>query len=476
MSSVEEVSSTRRLPHRVGWGRKRLSMTMSKDVWRDPRLPPSLKQPPVVQIARWLRDPIGLLDECRAKFGDAFTFRFPQTPPIAILSDPDAVKTIFTGDPEQLRAGEANVVLEPLMGTDSLLLLDGQRHLRERRLMMPPFHGERMQAYGRTMRDVTRSSLARWPRGAPIRFHDRAQSITLDVILRTVFGASERATELRGALSTLISISSSPILLLPVFQVAMGVLTPWARIVRQLEEVDRLILAQIEARRAAAARGEHGDDVLGMLLAARHEDGSPMSAKELRDEMVTLLVAGHETTATSLAWMFHWLSILPDVQARARDEVRRVAGPDGLVAPERVAELTYLDGVVKETLRLNPVVPLVARVLHEDTSIGGRVLPRGAVAAPSIFVTHRRKDHWPDPERFDPMRFVDKKVSPYAFFPFGGGTRRCLGMAFALYEMKMVAATILASLEVLPAPGYTMRLVRRSITFAPSDGAPLVFR
>ncbi len=405
-------------------------------------LPPGPKLPAILQLLHWIRRPIPFMEECTRRYGDCFTIRLLVAPTIVFFSDPDTVKEIFTGNTEQLRAGEANVVLKPLLGQHSLLLLDGARHLRERRLLMPSFHGERMQAYGEVMRAITDRSIERWPVGRPFPIHPQMQGITLDVILQ-----------------------------IPWLQTDLGPLSPWGRIVRLRGEIDEILFAQIARRRAAGRAGR--EDVLAMLIEARDETGQPMSDSELRDEMITLLVAGHETTATSLAWMFHRILQRPDVLEKLRTELRRVVG-SGPVAPHHVAELEYLDATIKETQRLNPIVPVVGRRLQTPTRLGGHDLPAGVTAAPCIYLTHRRPDLWPDPERFDPDRFLGKRTSPYQFFPFGGGVRYCLGAAFATYEMKVVLAQVLSRVVLRPAPGHTVHVVRRSITFAPSAGMPVV--
>ena len=436
-------------------------------------LPPGPKRPAILQLLHWIRRPIPFMEECTRRYGDCFTIRLLIAPTIVFFSDPDTVKEIFTGDAEQLRAGEANVVLKPLLGQHSLLLLDGARHLRERRLLMPPFHGERMQAYGEVMRAITDRSIERWPVGRPFPIHPQMQGITLDVILQTVFGLDEGAdlVRLRDRLTRLLSLGANPFMLIPWLQTDLGPLSPWGRIVRLRREIDEILFAQIARRRAAGRAGR--EDVLAMLIEARDETGQPMSDSELRDEMITLLVAGHETTATSLAWMFHRILQRPDVLDKLRTELRRVVG-SGPVAPHHVAELEYLDATIKETQRLNPIVPVVGRRLQAPTRLGGHDLPAGVTAAPCIYLTHRRPDLWPDPERFDPDRFLGKRTSPYQFFPFGGGVRYCLGAAFATYEMKVVLAQVLSRVVLRPAPGHTVHVVRRSITFAPSAGMPVV--
>ncbi len=393
--------------------------------------------------------------------------------PFVLVSDPEVVREVFTGPPEKLRAGEANVVLEPILGQSSVLLLDGPRHMRQRRLLLPPFHGQRMRAYGAIIRDATLRSLVRWPRGRAFAAHEHTQAITLDVILRAVFGVDD-ARPLRAldeVLAELLERIANPIWLLRPLQADFGPLSPGRQLARLLGRVDELLFALLRERRGQPCEGR--EDIVTMLLGARHEDGSPMSDTELRDELLTLLVAGHETTARSLAWTFHRLLEHPDALRAAVEEVDRVF-PDGAIDPDRVGELAYLEAVVKETLRLNPVVPLVGRRLQERMRFADLELPAGVVVVPSIYLTHRNPQVWPAPERFDPSRFLGAKVSPYAFFPFGGGVRRCIGMAFALYEMQVVLATVLSRVRIRRAPGAKVRLVRRSITFAPSDGMPLV--
>ncbi|MGH7962509.1 MAG: cytochrome P450 [Candidatus Binatia bacterium] len=437
-------------------------------------LPPGPKLPALLQVLRWIRQPIPFMEDCVRRYGDCFTLRFPGYPPVVFFTDPEAVKEIFTGDPEQLRAGQANAVLESLLGPHSLLLLDGARHRRQRRLMMPPFHGERIQLYGAVMREITDRSIESWPLGRPFPIHSQMQGITLDVILRTVFGIDEGAdlARLRDRLTHLLSIAAAhPLLQIPWLQIDLGPLTAWRRLMQVSREVDHILFAEFARRRATGHAGR--TDVLTMLLEARDETGQPMSDAELRDEMITLLLAGHETTATSLAWVFHRILQHPDVLEKLRAELRQVIG-SGPVTPQHLAKLEYLDATLKETQRLNPIIPLVGRRLQQPQRIGGRDLPAGAVAAPCIYLTHRRPDLWPDPERFAPERFLAKRPSPYEFFPFGGGVRHCLGAAFATYEMKIVIAQVLSRVALHAAPGYTVRIVHRTVTFAPSEGMPVV--
>jgi cytochrome P450 len=414
------------------------------------------------------------MEECARQFGDCFTVRFPIAGQrIVFFSDPVAIKEIFTGDAENFRAGEANAIVRPVLGNNSLLVLDAAQHSRERRLMMPPFHGERMQVYGEAMRDIADRSIDTWPTTTLFPIHTAMQGITLDVILRTVFGLDESDTlvQLRDRLMRLLSKATRPYLLLPWFQIDLGPYSPWGRQVRLKKEIDTLLFAIFAQRRGEGPVGRQ--DILTMLLEARDEDGQPLSDQHLRDEMLTLLIAGHETTATSLSWIFSRILTRPDVMAKLRAELQAVVGT-GPVTPKHINQLEYLDATIKETLRLNPIVPLVGRRLQTPTHIGGRDLPAGVVAAPCIYLTHRRSDLWPEPEQFNPDRFLGKKPTPYEFFPFGGGARYCLGAAFATYEMKIVLAEILLRTELHLAPGYTPRMIRRGITFAPSEGVPVV--
>jgi cytochrome P450 len=454
-------------------------------------LPPGPKTQPLWTMVRWLRTPLEMLDKLAAEYGTAFSLPVPRQPqPMVFFSDPAAVKEIWAGDPEDLRAGEANIILRAALGRSSLLLLDGAEHLRERRLMLPPFHGDRMRAYGAAMRDATLQQIAQWPVEKTFAIHESMQAVTLDVIMRTIFGVSDgpKLAPLRDALvrwTTLgtSSLGTAMLLLVPpeyavriqgAAKSGFGRFLPWASIVRAQQDTDQLIRDTIAQRRREGTAGR--EDVLSMLLEARDEHGELMTDDDLRDEMLTLLLAGHETTATTLAWALHHLLSDPTWLARIRAEVDEVVGVRGLVATEHLERLVLLDAAIKETLRLTPIIPLVGRRVARPTTIGNYHLPVGAVAAASIYLVHHRADLWPDPKRFDPSRFVGKKPDPTHYFPFGGGTRRCLGMAFAAYEMKVVLASILAHVDLAPAPNYRVRMVRRGVTLAPSGGMPVVVK
>jgi len=424
-------------------------------------LPPGPASPAIVQGLQYALRPARFFASCAQRFGEVFTLRMPVAPGIAVMfTNPEAIRQIFAGDDDELRGGEASAALRPLLGASSILALDGAPHERQRRLMMPPFHGERMLAYGDTMRAIADRAIERWPIGRPFPIHREMQAITLEVILRTVFGAEgARLDALRMLVQRFAHVATNVLWLWPPLQVDLGPLSPWGRVRRIRRELDAFLWAEFARRRAEGVEGR--DDVLSLLLAARDENGEPMSDAELCDQLMTLLFAGHDTTATSLAFALHNVLRHPEVLDRLRTELAQ-------------GRLEYVEATAKETLRLNPIVSEVGRVLSRPMRIGGWDLPAGVEASPCIYLTHRRPDLWPEPERFQPERFVGRRTSPYEFFPFGGGVRRCLGMAFALFEMKVVLAEILSRVELRLATGYRMQTVRRSITLAPSRGMPVV--
>jgi cytochrome P450 len=446
------------------------------------------KQLPLVNMVRWLHSPLQMLDALSARYGTVFSLRLPRRrKPMVFFAEPTAVRDLWTGDPEVLHAGEAAEILRPVLGENSLLLLDGERHLRERRLLLPPFHGDRMRAYGEVMRDVTQEAVADWPLGRAFPVHASMQAITLEVIMRAIFGveqedrlASRSDALVRWATVGTTRLGNALLLLTPPEHAArirdlatrgLGRFLPWAPITRAQLHTNARIRELIVTRRREGTVGRQ--DVLSMLIEARDEQGRPMTDDELHDEMLTLLIAGHETTATTLAWTLHYLVQHPAHLARVVAEVRDVVA-DGPVRPDHGDRLVWLDAAIKETLRLMPIIPLVGRVLARPMRIGGIELPAGVAAVAAIYLVHRRADLWPEPTRWNPERFVGKKPDPTHYFPFGGGARRCLGMAFASYEMKIVLATILAQLDLAAATGERIRLVRRGITIAPSGGMPIV--
>jgi len=421
-------------------------------------LPPGSKAPAPLQAARYVRDPLGFLSGYRKRFGDVFTVRFPFFGRIFYVASPELVKAVFTGSPAVFHAGEANAtMLEPALGPNSVLTLDDEPHMRQRKLLLPPFHGGRVRRYGELIEEVTRRDMETWPVREAFSLRTHTQRITLTVILRAVFGIEDearinRATRLIDRFSDRVT----TIVRFPILRRDLGPGSPWRRFVRARAELDAFIYEEIALRRAEAG-SEERDDVLSLLLRARHEDGSPMTDAELRDELVTVIGAGHETTATGLAWAMERLLRNPRALGLLRESLAAGRGD-------------YLEATVKETLRARPVIIDVARRLTAPATIGGYELPAGSFVVPAIAAVHLREDLYPEPDEFRPERFLDGKADTYAWIPFGGGVRRCAGAAFAEFEMRMVLREFVtrASLRAVdPAPE---RVKIRNITLAPEHG------
>jgi cytochrome P450 len=423
---------------------------------------PGPRVPAVIQGFRYSRDPLGFFMRLQRRYGDIFKISFPYFRHIVFVADPEIVKRVFTGDPARFHAGEANAtVLEPALGPSSVLTLDGGEHLRQRKLLLPPFHGQSVVRYGDLIREITERDVETWPVGRPFSIRPHTQRITLGVILRAVFGVRDeqryrRATELVDAFAARSNLPTQ----IPALRRNLGPFSPWSRFLRARDTLDAFIYEEIAARRAEPDVVER-EDVLSLLLRATDEDGEPMSDKELRDELVTVIGAGHETTATALAWALERLLRTPRVMARLRESIE--GGEDD-----------YLDATIKETLRARPVVVDVARKLTAPAEIGGYELPAGTFVLPSIAAMHYREDLYPQPHEFRPERFLDGKTNQYAWIPFGGGVRRCIGAAFAQYEMRVVLRAMLERTELRAADPGPERAKIRNITLAPANGTRVV--
>jgi cytochrome P450 len=422
-------------------------------------LPPGPTQSPILQMTRWLTRPISFLEDCRRRYGDAFSVMFPGfATPTVFVSDPAAVRALYSERANGLPPGR-EVTLRPIMGARSILLLEGTEHLSRRKVMLPPFHGDRMRAYEPIVREAAEREIDSWSPDGPFPIHPRMQAVTLDVILRAVFGVgrdNDRREELTRLLVRLLHRTSSPLLQFGVFFAArLGIAGPMERIERENGELDELLMAEV------AEHGAHGDDILSLLKAARFEDGEPMSDREVRDQLVTLLLAGHETTATGLAWTFDLLLRHPDVHARL---VRAVDEGDD----------AYVRATVTEALRLRPVVPLAGRRLGTDLVTDDLHLPAGTDVTPAIWLTHTNPHVYEDPYAFRPERWLDRKPDTYAWVPFGGGVRRCLGAAFAELEMRVVLSAVLSRRALQPVTTSAERVARRNVTFSPAKGTRLV--
>lgn len=442
-------------------------------------LPPGPRLPPAAQLAWFMANPVHQLETCRRRYGDMFTIRTPIFGTEVIVCRPSTVRSVFRGDPDLFRGGEANSALGIMLGEGSVLLQDGARHRRERKLLLPPFNGDRMRSYATVMQRQTERVVETWRHGEPLSLLPSMQRITLEVILRSVFGMDDgdELGTLRDALATMVEGPTSAIGMLPmmpIFQRDLGPLWPWAEFQRRMTQADQLIHRQIERARRRAARGETDrSDILSLLVRAVDDEGHTMSNRELRDELMTLLVAGHETTATSLAWAFEQILWNPAAHRRVVQELDHVVGTGELKA-EHLPELSYLDAAIKETLRLRPIIGMLGRTLAAPTTLQGHQLDAGNMVVPCVYLAHRNADVYPQPERFEPERFIAKKADPYAWFPFGGGARRCIGMAFALYEMKVVLATILRRYRLRLRQRAPLRVVLRGFTFAPKGGTEVV--
>ena len=424
-------------------------------------LPPGPRGPALMQSLRLILSPIGFLEHCLRRYGDVFTLRFIGMGDLVYVADTETVKEIFTGDASVFHAGEANEVLEPVLGPRSVLLLDEDEHLRERRLLLPPFHGDRVRRYRELVGEIAAAEIDRWPRGRAFSLRPRMQAITLEVILRAVFGIreAERLDRLRALIPRMLD-HGTVVVWMPFLRRDLGPGSPWRRFVRVRAEVDRLLLDEIRRRRDAADLEER-DDVLSMLLQARGEDGEPMGEDELRDELVTLLLAGHETTATGLAWAFERLTRHPRVMSRLEESL----GDE---------DDDYLDAVAKETLRARPVVYDVARRLAAPATVKGWELSAGTYVVPSITAIHLLQGNYERAGEFRPERFLESPPDSYAWIPFGGGRRRCIGAAFATMEMKAVLREVLLRVSVRAPDPKPERIRLHNVTLVPSKGARVI--
>ena len=431
-------------------------------------LPPGPSAPALIQgIGMWTR-PLASLERNRARYGKRFTIRLPFNPPFVIITEPDQVKEIYTAPPDVLHPGEGARVLEPIVGMKSVILLDGDAHMEQRKLILPAFHGERMERLTDLVTRIAEEEINGWE-GDEIVLHPRLGNLTLEIILRAVFGLDPgpRLDALRASLTALLAYGDSPMTLIPgpedraKLERQMRLLTragPLKGFLEKRERTNELVFEQIEERR----REGNGDreDVLSMLLEARHEDGTPMSDQELRDELMTLLIAGHETTATTLAWAFERLGREPEVLDRLTDEVSSDDGD------------AYLLATIQETLRRRPVLPNTApRMVKKPITVGGWDYPTGVSLVANAYLLHHDADIYPDPFAFRPERFLDSKPGTYTWIPFGGGRRRCIGMSFAMLEMQIVIREMLRAYQLrAPDPEHEVPR-RRNITVRPARGA-----
>lgn len=439
------------------------------------KLPDGPKTLPFIQMLQWIANPLEFMENCSQRYGDCFTVRLANFKPMMFFSNPQAIEEIFTSNLGQLDSGRANFVLQPWVGDKSLLLLDGRSHQRQRKLLTLPFHGDRMKSYGEMICSITERVISAWQVGEAFSVRSAMQEISLSVILQTVFGLQpgDRSEKLKQLLTNLLDMTASPLSSTLVFfkalQQDLGAWSPWGRFVRQRAQIDEIIYAEISDRR------QHPDssrvDILSLLMTATDENGELMSDVELRDELLTLLVAGHETTASALTWALYWIHYLPEVKSKLLDDLASVDNLDF----GAVAKLPYLNAVCQETLRIYPIAMLAFfRITNSPISIMGQEFEKDTLLTPCIYLTHHRPDLYPEPNQFKPERFLERQFSQYEYIPFGGSNRRCIGMAFALYEMKLVLATVMYRYSLAISGSQAVKPVRRGITLAPSGGKWLV--
>ena len=415
----------------------------------------------VIAGLRFARDPLAYIRSFHRRYGYVARARFPGFGLLVYIAEPDLVRQIFTGDGATFHSGESSAtVLEPTVGKHSVLTLDEEPHMRQRKLLLAPFHGENVSRWERTIREITDEDMETWPVGDAFALRTHTQAITLDVILRAVFGVREadRFQQAR-ALVKEFAHRAHPITLFPFARRNLGPWSPWARFKRSREALDEFLYDEIDRRRAAPDLAER-DDVLSLLLRATDEAGEPMSRVELRDELVTVIGAGHETTATGLAWAFERLLRNPPVLERL---TRSLADGDD-----------YLEATIKETLRIRPVITDVGRRLTRDIELGGHRIPAGVLVMPGIVGIHFREDLYPRPDEFRPERFVDHTPEPYTWLPFGGGVRRCIGASFAQFEMRVIMRAILERAQLRAADPRPERPTLRNVTSAPQHGCRVI--
>jgi cytochrome P450 len=423
-------------------------------------LPPGPRAPAPINTFRLAQRPLESLLGWRERYGDIYTVPLLVFGVGVYVCDPDAIRDMLTGDQSDLHAGEANEPLSPVLGQKSVLILDGREHLRQRKLLLPPFQGSAVQNFRTLIRAVAEAEVDHWREGERFVMRERMRALTFEVIVRAVFGVTEaeRIERLRNALVSLISMQV--FFVLPsVLRQDLGRWSPWGQFQRRLKAADALIYEAIERRRSEPDL-EHRTDVLSLLLRARDEDGQPMSDIELRDELMTMLLAGHETTATGLAFAFDLLPRNPTVVTRLRDELN--SGDDA-----------FLDAVVTESLRLRPVIDAAERTLTKPRTIGGWDLPAGIRVYPAIAAVHLREDLYPRPHEYRPERFLDEEAQSYSWLPFGGGIRRCIGAALAQAEMAEVIRTVVSRIDLEPTRPEPEPVVMRGITLVPKHGTPV---
>ena len=424
-------------------------------------LPPGPRSPAVAQALAWLFRPVPYMEAARRRYGKVFLARLGPEQRVAFLSDPALVEAVFTGDSELLRTGDINGIFKRIIGRDSILVLDGEEHMRSRRLLLPAFHGSNLEGFEAAMVDAAEAEVAGWPVGRPFPALPRIHRISTEVVTRAIFGTREddRPEDVRQVLPRFLELCRTPAVFIPWLRRELRGASPWGRLVRSIAELDEILFDRIRRRRGMVDLDSR-PDVLSKLVQARDPEGEGLSDEQIRDQLVTLLVAGHETTSGALAFAVEQIVQHPRVL-------------DRLEAATRGGDERYLEAVIKESLRRRPVLPIAGRKLTARARLGDYVLPAGTVLMPCIYLLHHEPELYPHPEEFTPERFLDGSASTYTWIPFGGGIRRCAGAAFASLEMKVVLRTIFGRMSVRAA-GPAEPPVRRSVSLAPRRGAEII--
>ena len=426
-----------------------------------------------VQLGQLIANPIGFLTDCGARYGDRFTLRLlgPKSPPLVFLSNPDEIGAVFGPLASALEFGKVTQVFLPLVGSQSLIMQQGDRHQRQRQLLMPAFHRESLLRQGELICSLTRDQMANWKVGDRINIRQEMSQISLRVILEVVFGLAPgvRYEALRARLEKLLDQITDPLysvqFFLPPLQQNLGAWSPWGKFQAQMAEIDQLIYAEMNDRRSELDSLENRTDILSMLMLAKDSDGEAMPDVELRDQLITLLLLGHETTASSLSWAFYWVHRDANLLTRLRSEIAPLRHN-----PIPLSDQPLLSAVCKESLRLQPIALIAQpRRVKETVTWADRTYSKGTVLIPCIQTAHQREATYPNPKQFNPDRFLDRKFSPSEFFPFGGGSRSCVGMALSLFEMKLVLATVLDQFQFESNLKNDVKADRRGITFVPPE-------
>lgn len=424
------------------------------------------------QLMNWIGDPLAFQVTCQQKYGDVFSLNLLGLGNVVIVGNPHVIQDIFSQDAKLFDVGRGNELAKPLLGENSLTVLDGDRHKRERKLLMPPFHGERLQTYAQQICDIATQVMSQLPIGQPFVARTVMQQVSLELIVQIVFGLSEgeRYQQLKPLLTDWINMTDSPLrssmLFLRFLQKDWGAWTPWGQMRQLHRQIHALLQAEIDERRQQPANQR--SDVLSLMMAARDDQGQAMTDEELRDELLTLLFAGHETTATSLAWALYQIHQRPEVDATLRQELQSLGDQPN---PMTIAQLPYLTAVCQETLRMYPVLPVIfPRIPKVAMQLGGYDFPAETHLLPSIYLVHYREDLYPEPHQFKPERFLERQYSPSEYLPFGGGNRRCLGYALAQLELKLVLAMVLSQYQLALLEDQPVTLQRRGFALAPTGG------